>query len=159
VQNLLVRASFDTRQALASHSSTPAAVDEAVEPLVRAMLFVGAAEITAPIVGTPGFRQQFEDRGPRDEHGRSLRELDLKTRLFRYPLSYMIYSEAFDALPSPAKSRVYERLAEILSGSDTSADFAALSSEDRRSILEILTDTKPDFAAAYARAVGPAPAE
>jgi hypothetical protein len=150
IQNLLVRASFDTRQALASGTSTPSGVDEVVEPLVRGMLFVDAAKLTAPIEGTAQFRTQFEQRGPHDKQGRSLRELDLKTRLFRYPLSFLIYSDAFDALPAPAKARVYERLAEILSGADHSADFASLSADDRRAILEILNETKPDFAAAYA---------
>jgi hypothetical protein len=147
VQNLLVRASFDTRQALASGRSTATSVDEVVEPLVRALLFVDAAKITAPIEGTAEFRTQFEKRGPHDKQGRSLRELDLKTRLFRYPLSYLIYSDAFDALPEPAKARVYERLGAILSGADHSKDFAGISADDRRALLEILTDTKPDFAA------------
>ncbi|HEU4619584.1 MAG TPA: hypothetical protein VFV10_16225 [Gammaproteobacteria bacterium] len=151
VQNLLVRASFDARQAQAAGSLTPATLDAAVEPLVRAMLFVGAAKITAPIEGNSGFRQRFEASGPRDAQGRSLRELDLTTRLFRYPLSFLIYSDAFDALPDAVKARVYERLAEILTGADPSKDFASLSPEDRRAILEILRATKPDFAAAAAR--------
>lgn len=148
VQNLIVRASFDTRQDLAAGRSTPRAVDEVVEPLVRAMLFVDAAKIRAPIEGSPDFRAQFEKRGPRDAQGRSLRELDLETRLFRYPLSYLIYSDAFDALPEPAKARIYERLGEILTGADRSPDFAGISPDDRRAILEILLGTKPDFAAA-----------
>jgi hypothetical protein len=149
VQNLLVRASFDTRQALASGGSAPSGVNELAEPLVRAMLFVDAAKIRAPIEGAAPFRAQFERRGPRDKQGRSLRNLDLETRLFRYPLSYLIYSDAFDALPEPVKARVYERLGEILSGADRSEDFAGISADDRRAILEILTETKPDFAAAY----------
>lgn len=156
VQNLLVRASFETRTALAADAgSDPASarriVEKVTEPLVRAMLFVDAAPVEGPIAGTSGFEKQFESRGPRDEAGRSLRDLDLETRVFRYPLSYLIDSEAFGALPEPAKAHVYERLAEILSGEDASPDFARLSPQDRRSILEILTDTDAAFAAAYAR--------
>ena len=46
------------------------------------------------------FQKKFAERGPRDAKGRSLRDLNLKTRLFEYPVSYMIYSEAFDNLPA-----------------------------------------------------------
>jgi len=69
--------------------------------------------------------------------GRSLRDFDLQTRLFRYPLSYLIYSKSFDALPAGVKTYVYRRLREILSGEDKSKDFAYLSVADRSAILEI----------------------
>ena len=46
--------------------------------------------------------------------GRSLRELDLKTRLFKYPCSYMVYSNAFQQLPLRAKNAVYDKLIEAL---------------------------------------------
>ena len=39
--------------------------------------------------------------------GGSLRDLDLQRRLFRYPCSYMIYSEAFEALPAAARTAMY----------------------------------------------------
>ena len=61
----------------------------------------------------------------------------------RYPLSYMIYSEAFDALPADAKDAIYRRLWEVLSGRDRSPRYAHLSDADRRAIGEILLDTKP----------------
>jgi hypothetical protein len=73
--------------------------------------------------------------------------LDLKTRLLRYPLSYLIYSKSFDALPQAARDYAYRRFWEILSGKDTSALFAHLSAEDRKAVLEILQETKPEFAA------------
>jgi hypothetical protein len=65
--------------------------------------------------------------------------------LFRYPLSYLIYSESFDAMPGPAKDYVYRRFREILSGADTTSAFAHLTAADRKAILQILEDTKPDF--------------
>jgi hypothetical protein len=67
--------------------------------------------------------------GVRDSKGRSLRDFDLRSRIFRYPCSYLIYSESFDSLPEPAKSYVYHRLLEVLSGQDQSPDFAKLSAE------------------------------
>lgn len=157
VQNRLVRASFEARQALSEAHATdgplPAAtqkvIDDVTEPLVDAMLFVGAAPVDGPLSGSSGFRKHFEAEGPRDARGRSLRDLDLKTRLFRYPMSYLIYSPAFDALPAPVKTRAYRRFAEVLSGADASAAFAGLGAEERAAILEILEATEPDFEAAY----------
>ena len=71
-----------------------------------------------------------------------MRDLDLKQRLFRYRCSFLIYSDAFEALPAAAKDSFYRRLWKILSGEDQSPDFASLSKTDRREILEILLDTK-----------------
>jgi len=117
----------------------------ATESFLKYLLFAEETPLTAQIAGSPEFRKQFESEGPRDARGRSLREFDLKTRLFKYPCSYLIYSEAFDALPREMKEKIYTRLAEILSGKDTSADYAKLTPETRQAIAQILADTKPDF--------------
>jgi hypothetical protein len=117
----------------------------AVEPVVRGMFFVNEAPLTDSVRGVSGFAAEFEKNGIRDRKGRSLKDLDLNRRFLRYPLSYLIYSQAFDALPAPAKDLFYERARAILSGADT-ANFGHLSAEDRSAIFEILMDTKPDFA-------------
>jgi hypothetical protein len=122
-----------------------------LDPLVEGMLMVDAAKLPAPIHGNSGFSKSFEARGPHDAHGRSLRDLDLKTRLFKYPLSFLIYSEGFDYLPISAKEYVYDRLDEILTGRDRSPTFANLSAADRANILEILRATKPEFVRTVAR--------
>ena len=85
----------------------------------------------------------FARRGPRDSKGRSLRDLDLNTRLFRYPCSYLIDSRAFDSLPAEVKDRVYRRLWEILGNQGTGKEHPHLATEDRRAIIEILRETKP----------------
>ena len=87
-------------------------------------------------------------RGPRDEHKRSLRDFDLQSRLFKYPCSYLIYSETFDQLPDAAKDYIYRRLWDVLSGKDASAAFAHLTATNRQAIREILLATKknlPDY--------------
>jgi hypothetical protein len=119
------------------------------EQLLRYLLFANEAPLTdlhaqAALQASP-FAREFAGRGPRDSKGRSLRDFDLGTHIFRYPCSYLIYSDAFDALPQPAKGYVYHRLLQILSGDDKSEDFARLSAEDRRAVLEILLETKPDL--------------
>lgn len=122
-------------------------LDSAADDVVQSMLFCGEKPLTDPIAGTSGFAEEFADRGPRDPEGRSLRDFDLKTRLFRYPCSYLIYSEAFDALPAPVKDRIYQRLLAVLNGEDTRPEFAHLTPELRAEILAILRATKPGFPA------------
>lgn len=61
----------------------------------------------------------------------------------RYPCSYMVYSEAFDALPVEAKEAIYKRMWQILSGQENDRKYARLSLADRQAIVEILRDTKP----------------
>ena len=105
-------------------------------------LVPGEARLTGPIKGTSSFAADFAGRGPRDSKGRSLRDLDLETRLFRHPCSYLIYSRAFDALPVEVKEYVYRRLWEILTGGPGKGE-PQLAAEDRRAIIEILGETKP----------------
>lgn len=151
VQNLITRANFKGRTLLAQASpgdgidgdsweSLPPAMQARfkglLEPLVQTLVFAHAAPFADRITCGSGFDTWFERQGPRDASGRSLRDMDLGTRLFRYPLSYMVYTRAFDALPGSAKQFVYARLAEILG---VSRD------PDRKAALEILSATKPDF--------------
>ena len=162
VQNLLTRANYETRRAVqyeqmmnksldrpegTPSESATGRIRSVSDKLVKAMLFVGETRLTAPVSGTSGFAAQFASYGPFDRQHRSLREFDLQRRLFKYPLSYQIYSAAFDALPDRAKRVVYQRFEDILTGKDQSADYAHLSPTDRTPLLEILRDTKPDFAA------------
>lgn len=161
VQNALVRASYDARTLLdadpaaAGSEETLAKLDAIVEPLLERLLMIDTITYTAPVSGLPEYVRQFESRGVRDPQGRSLRDLDLDTRLFKYPLSYVIYSEAFDALlPEPAKAALYRRLAAILRGTDETEIFAGIAPDDRAAALEILTATKPDFARVAANPPG-----
>ncbi|HEY2592222.1 MAG TPA: hypothetical protein VGI35_11585 [Steroidobacteraceae bacterium] len=177
VQNLLTRINFEARTALAKagHGQIPektrATLQGYMDGLVSVMFFVDATRFTSPISGNSGFTHWLESRGPRDPMGRSLRDLDLKTRLFKYPLSYLIYSRAFDGLPAYAKDYIYGRFADILTGrsesdpsgaslpkgfdpdaldayidQDAHAGVPQLPEADRKAILEILRATKPDFA-------------
>jgi hypothetical protein len=160
MHNRLTRANFQTRQALYDEAefnkalgrpadyrsdSTLRRIKNAGEPVVQYMLFCEEAPLTDPIKGLSGFAEEFVKRGPRDGQGRSLRDFDLKRRLFAYPCSYVIYSEAFEALPVAVKDYVLRRLWEVLSGKDASKEFAHLSTADRQAILEILRATKPNL--------------
>jgi len=117
----------------------------AVERLVHTMLFIDEAPWEGAMRGSTGFAKEFAALGPRDNEGRSLRDFNLKDRLFKYPLSFLIYSEGFNALPDVAKNGVYLRLRSILNGEERGPEYLRLSEADRKAILEILNDTKPDF--------------
>ena len=158
--NYITRASFLTRQALhyqeslnkelkepAGHlwDSTKSRLKSASEPLVEYLFFSGEAKLSGEIRGTSGFAEEFVARGPRDSRGRSLRDFDLKTRMFKYPCSYLVYSDSFAALPKEAKDYVLRRMYEVLTGQDQSQPFAHLSGADRQAILEILCETMPDL--------------
>jgi hypothetical protein len=123
----------------------PQIIKDAGEPIVKSMLFSEEAQLTEPVTGTSSFAADFTSRGPRDSKGRSLREFDLKHRLLRYPMSYLIYSKSFDAIPAELKEYVERRFREVLTGQDTSPEFSHLSADDRKAILDILHDTKPGF--------------
>jgi hypothetical protein len=143
MHNLITRTRFD----VAAAGDDKDRIRSAVEPLVRGMLFVWEAGFEEPVAGNTTFASDFAKVGPHDHLGRSLRDLDLNRRLLRYPLSYLVYSEQFDALQAPAKEQFFRRVRDILTGENSSKDFAHLSSDDRKAILEILTETKPEFAA------------
>ncbi len=145
--NLLVRIGWDARIALYDKKWDDAQMNSEIEQMVTYMLFADEAPLKAPVTGVSTFTKTFAARGPRDRQGRSLRDFDLKTRLFRYPLSYMIYSAAFDNLPDKARELVYQRLYDVLAGKDQSKTFARLSAIDRAAALEIVRQTKSNLPA------------
>jgi hypothetical protein len=148
--NLLTRIGWDARLLLAApRADAPSILVRSADELVDYLLFTDETPLPAGVTGTSGFAEQFAARGPADRRGRSLRQLDLKTRLLRYPCSYMIYSDAFDALPAPARDAIYQRMWRVLSGDDPAPKYARLAAADRRAIVEILRDTKPDLPAYF----------
>ena len=138
--NLMIRIGWDARIGTGGDK-----LNSELEELLKYMLFADEAPLREPVKGVSSFTETFPRRGPRDPQGRSLRDFDLRTRLFRYPLSYMIYSPAFDGLPVKVRDRVYQRLYEVLTGKDTGQTFGQLAPETRSAILEILRATKPNL--------------
>ena len=102
-------------------------------------------QLTDNVSGSTNFTDEFEARGELDSRGRSLREFDLKTRLFKYPCSYLIYSDAFASLPDEVQSQVIARLTDILEGRNDAKEYSHLTADMRREILQILRDTLPEL--------------
>jgi len=174
VHNLIASASFAARQALHHDGvmrelleeksnglmeSTARRIDSAVTPLVDALLLVDEAPIAFPIKGaTPSpFEKAFGAKASRDNKGRSLRDLDLQRRLFRYPLSFLIKSEAFAKLPEAARTRALTLIGNVLQGRNPDRKYAHLDAPRRQAILEILRETWREMPANW-RTVTPAAA-
>lgn len=128
-----------------SQGDAPVALDVAAREVVDYLLFIDEAPLADRIQGSSNFAAHFMALGPRDQKGRSLRDLDLQTRLMRYPCSYLIYSDAFDHLPSAAKGAIYQRMWQVLSGNEQDLRYRRLSTDDRKAIMEILRETKRDL--------------
>ncbi|MEZ6137284.1 MAG: hypothetical protein R3C53_20535 [Pirellulaceae bacterium] len=163
MHNLFTLANHQSRTQLHRPSTLPSAaevvaertkedsvvLDQIAERVVDGLLMVGDLRLTDRISGTGAFVDEFSQQPPRDSRGRSLREFDLRKRLFRYPCSYLIYSEAFDALPAPLLESIYRRLHDVLERRDSRSKYEHLSEADRIAITSILTETKPGFASAH----------
>ncbi|MBI4661421.1 MAG: hypothetical protein HY735_21570 [Verrucomicrobia bacterium] len=141
MQNLMTRLSFESAEALEETGQVHRA-KAAANAFLKYLLFVEEAKVPAPVACSEEFAKWFQDQGPKDRQGRSLRQFDLQTRLFKYPCSYLIYSETFDQIPRDMKLYIYRRLWKILRGEDTTPEFQTLSTETKRDILEILKETK-----------------
>jgi hypothetical protein len=139
--NLITRLGWEARVGAEGQRAFSSAVEEFVDYL----LFIDESPLPGPISGPTTFARRFSESGHRDAKGRSLRELDLTRRLLEYPCSYLIYSEPFESLPAEAKSAVYRRMWDVLSGKATEDRYDVLSATDRVAIIEILRDTKKDL--------------
>lgn len=164
MHNLLARASMESRcayyhdqginEALGRpkdtvSESTQRRMSRAADDLLKYMLFADEQPLDSPIEGNTEFAERFQARGTQfgqvDSKGRSLRDLDLQTRLFKYPCSYLIYSDAFRRLPQPMLDLVRQRLEEILTAEQSPAGYERLSRSDRCNLLEILRETMPEL--------------
>jgi hypothetical protein len=129
--------------------STVRRIEAAGEAVVEYMLFKDEQALTSPVSGNGKFEKYFQSQRNNslrlDSKGRSLRQFDLKTRMFRYPCSFLIHSAAFDALPPTAAAYIQGRLREILVDRENDEGFEHLSALDRDAIVEILSETKPGY--------------
>ncbi len=144
--NLFTRVGWETRLADTITDKKMAlmankTVTDGINELVDYLMFVDETPFAGVIQSTSGFAEKFTGQGPKTSDGRSLRDFDLRGRLMRYPCSYMIYSEGFEGLPSAAKGAIYRRMWQVLSGQQ-GGKYARLTLADRRSVVEILRETK-----------------
>jgi hypothetical protein len=127
-----------------------AELDEQARIVVRYLLF--ADEVPLPpggVDGDPAFKADFVKAGRTAPGGASLRDFDLRTRLFRNRCSYMIYSPEFQGLPARMKQQVYIRLREALSVEKPMKEYAYLPAGEKQAIRAILKATLADLPAGW----------
>lgn len=136
VQNLITRLQYESSRS--GGAATPALAPH-IDALVTALTFQDERRLLGRIRGGAGFEAQFEQRGPVDGSGRSLRQFDLRQRTFRHSVSYLIDSAQFQALPSAVRQAVYAKVSQYLQAP------GAGDAEVRKQTLEVLAATVPDF--------------
>jgi hypothetical protein len=162
VHNLITRAGFEARSAIFQDEaisrvldrdpnyrsdSTLRRIERAGTELAEALFYSDEFPLNSEVVGTSRFSEQFSARGPHSKSGKSLYQLDLERRLFRYPLSYLIYTPEFNALPVAILEVVKAQASLRLKEGATPDKLSPLTEDARVAILEILRETKPDFLA------------
>jgi len=122
------------------------------EKLIDALLCRDEAPWPADPLRSDGvFAAAYAKTRKPDPQGRSLRDLDLRTRLFRYRCSPLIYSESFTHLPRPLRETTLLRLSAGLRAFPPSPAFGHLDEAERVAIHEILTATLPDLPAGWGK--------
>ncbi|HEX2748277.1 MAG TPA: hypothetical protein VHM91_09795 [Verrucomicrobiales bacterium] len=155
----LVEAAYDVRMAISRQTSLRKELGEpATEELVGSTKVVAAShcekvlkcllfceEAAMPdggVDGGPAFQDAFRSNRRASKEGKSLKDFQLLTRLFKYRCSYLIYSRSWEALPQKFRDVLYRRLFDILTATTPVKGYEHLSAGERREILEILRDTK-----------------
>ncbi len=153
VHNAIARAGDGARTALAYReemirlfgtpsesllASVKRRIERPSEELVRDLLLADEAPLTGPVESESGFAAEFQKRDGTRVGIRSLRELDLNSRLFRYPLSFLIQSTAYRELPDRVQRYVERRIAEVADGRDQSGAFPNLKPSDREALQQLL---------------------
>ena len=121
-------------------------IQSETDSILKQLLYHGEVQLTeGGVHGSGRFEPSFRKNRREDSQGRSLKDFDLTTRLFKYRCSYMIYSTAFDFLPLILKKEIYQNLRQILTAGTPPKEYAYLARAERQAILEILEATKPEF--------------
>lgn len=123
-------------------------IDAKAADLARYILFANEAPLPSKgIEGDPDFIRDFQFQKITTRTGHSLKEFDLRTRLFKYRCTYMLYTDSWLEAPKDLKNRVYLHMAQGLKESGTSKDMSHLPVAERLAIRSILKDTLPDLPA------------
>ncbi|MFZ4766112.1 MAG: hypothetical protein ACOYMN_14270, partial [Roseimicrobium sp.] len=164
MHNLITDAGKSTREAMARQRDLQKAFGEPItdvpqgsaasvirshaEKLVKHMLFCEEYPLkNGGVEGGAAFQEAFRRNRAETKEGRSLKDFQLLTRLFKHRCSYMIYSKSFDALPAQVKTEFYTQLHRVLTDTDPHEAFPHLSASERANILEIVLETKADLPA------------
>lgn len=144
--NRCVEATYRTRHLEANNPQ----VQAQAEILLRYLLFADEAPLPpGGLGGDPGFKADFLATRRAAGTGPSLKDFDLRTRMFRYRCSYMIYSQAFAGLPPALRQTLVRRLEQVLTRQVPGYEY--LPAAERQTIREILRITLPGLPPEWGR--------
>ena len=152
-ENRVFHAAYVMRQLLAEgRGSLPMAakgeLEELAEELARYILFVDEAKLPKEgIEGDAEFIREFQRNKKPAAGGRSLKDFDLKTRVFKHRCSYMLHTESWLRLPAVLKDRVYFKMAEGLREQNANPVYNHLAPDEKLAIRAILKETLPGLPA------------
>jgi hypothetical protein len=147
--NRVTEARYLTRAALAAgkgrlRNEDVKALEAKADALARYLMFAEEAPLPREgIEGDSAYKADFLRNRKAGPDGSSLKDLDLRTRLFKHRCSYMLYSRVFTTLQPEFKKLVYARLSVALGEASTSRDFNYLPVTERRAIRNIVSATLP----------------
>ncbi|MFC5457450.1 hypothetical protein [Prosthecobacter fluviatilis] len=149
-ENRLVYAIYTVRQLKSEGKGMLGAaakeeIEERAQELARYITFADEAKFPAKgMVGDPAYVQDFLRDRKVSKAGLSLKDLDLKTRMFKHRCSYMLYTDTWKHAPKELKERVYYHMALYLR-EQPDAQHAHIPPAERAAIRSILKDTLTDL--------------
>jgi hypothetical protein len=149
-ENRLVYAVYTLRQLKADNkgmmgAAAKAEIDERAQELARYTLFADEAKFPAKgMVGDPAYAQDFLRDRKTSKSGLSLKDLDMKTRMFKHRCSYMLYTDSWKAAPKELKERVYYHMALYLRD-QADPQHSHIPQAERLAIRTILKETMNDL--------------
>jgi hypothetical protein len=122
-----------------AYDSVNNAFADAVQQVLDALLSKDEAALPpGGVMGSGGFAKAFARGAKPGPDGSSLKDLDLKQRLFKYRCSHLIQSTSFERQQPALKRRVLRRLGRILSDPASEPRYAYLEPGERAAIKAIL---------------------
>jgi hypothetical protein len=116
-------------------------VEASIHRVVDELLFKDEAPLpSTAITPDPAFVQVFTAAAKKDAQGRSLRDLDLSTRILKHRCSHLIYCPQLQGMPAEFRTAIYQRLRQSLSDKASH-----LPEAERQAVLQILESTLSDF--------------
>lgn len=111
---------------------------------VRYLLLADEAPMNNPASGNSAFAKEYQSRGPKARSGRSLHDLNLKTRLYQHRISPLIHSQVMRNQPPEMRRSLFRRLNDVITGREKLKDFS-IDEADRQDTLAILREVIADW--------------
>lgn len=135
-----------------AYESVQHVFSSATQLVLDALLYKDEAALPeSGVEGASDFAKLFSRKTRGLENPPSLKELDLKGRLFKYRCSYLIQSSTFAALQPTLRRRVLQRLYRVLTDSSPDPRYAYLEPGERDTIRQIITATVHDLPPTWSR--------